>query len=111
MARTKGAKNVAEFALKTPSRCPRCGSTNRGPYTNRKEEECVTTVGNGLPVTHRISQLTDCTDCGQKRYDISFDNRTPLPPDKQAAKTPPPATKPATVDKPAAVKPPRKRNR
>lgn len=75
MARTKGAKNVSATAVHMPSRCHICGSTERGPYSNRTEQECITTIGDGIPVTHIIQQLTHCKNCGAARYDRSFENR------------------------------------
>lgn len=74
MARTKGAKNVTEFCLHHPTRCI-CGSTAREKYTARDVRDVgATTIGDGIPVTHVIVQLTKCADCGQSRHDISYEN-------------------------------------
>lgn len=75
--RPKGAANHArEHATAEPSRCPKCGSTNRGPYTQKQVQEWggVHPI-TGQPVTHIIRRWTSCTDCGQHRIDRSYENK------------------------------------
>lgn len=74
MARTKGARNIEAIAIQHPSRCI-CGSTEREPYSNREEEECITTIGEGIPITHIVRQQTRCRACNQARIDRTFENR------------------------------------
>lgn len=76
MARTKGARNVDAVVVQHLSRCPACGSTDRAPYANRSEEECVCTIGERIPVTHIVRRLTRCLSCGQARIDATFENRS-----------------------------------
>lgn len=82
MARTKGARNIDDIAIQHPSRCRACGSTEREPYSNRDEEECITTIGEGIPITHIIRQQTRCKTCGQARIDRTFENRPESTPGK-----------------------------
>ena len=79
MARTKGAKNITDSAIQHPSRCPYCDSTERAPYSNRREEECITTIGEGIPVTHIVRQITRCLNCDAAREDRTFENRPETP--------------------------------
>ena len=59
-----------------PSRCPRCGSTQRVPYFGRLPEQAFEGyTGDGEPYTHIVRRRTKCCGCGQFRVDISYENR------------------------------------
>ncbi|MEM1213846.1 MAG: hypothetical protein AAGI68_16275 [Planctomycetota bacterium] len=59
------------------SRCPRCGSTNREPYTSKHEmHHCGVDPATGQPYTHKVWKRCKCSDCGQLRTDITYENRT-----------------------------------
>jgi NAD-dependent SIR2 family protein deacetylase len=57
-----------------PSRCAKCGSTERGPYTKRTEFPRAETP-DGRPCTHVVIRWTHCAACGQHRIDRCFENR------------------------------------
>lgn len=56
-----------------PSRCPKCGSTERGPYISKTEQDVT---GVDPAYTHVIWRRTKCLACGQHRSDRSYENRT-----------------------------------
>jgi Zn finger protein HypA/HybF involved in hydrogenase expression len=74
--RPKGSKNVdvdvVDFA---PTVC-KCGSTNRGPYFNKRELHvagiCQAT---GQAYTSIVLRRTQCTDCEQHRDDRQLVNQ------------------------------------
>ena len=57
------------------SRCKRCGSTDRKPYTS-KVELVGNGIANGQPYTSVIVRHTQCAnpDCGQHRVDRFYEN-------------------------------------
>lgn len=59
-----------------PSRCPKCGSTDRGPYTRRREYAASRNPA-GHPCTHVVLRWTQCANpnCKQHRVDRAFENR------------------------------------
>lgn len=63
--RPAGAKNVTETAEVTPSRCPKCGSSRRGPYRKTVEKRFTA----GTTPAGLILRRTHCLDCGQHRID------------------------------------------
>jgi len=74
--RPKGAKNVAVDTADAPaSRCPKCFSTRRTPYFNRRD---VAVAGvdhhTGKPYTSIVLRRTKCEDCGQHRDDRQLVN-------------------------------------
>jgi hypothetical protein len=57
------------------SRCPKCGSTERGPYTRNHETPLAGLTRDGKPATHLVRRWTKCLSCGQARIDRSYENR------------------------------------
>ena len=53
----------------TPSRCPKCGSTRRAPYSGRPRIVNHSGVFAGHPYNRIIFRRTKCLDCGQWRVD------------------------------------------
>ena len=74
MSRTIGSKNVYAYSHTNPSRCvdPGCRSTRRAKYENRTIVPLVTTLPEGLPVSHLIRRGTRCLDCGFPRVDTTY---------------------------------------
>lgn len=74
--RPKGSRNKPRAAAETVrSRCRACGSTERKPYTQTREQEHGGVDREGRPYTHIIRRWTSCADCGQARIDTSYENR------------------------------------
>lgn len=71
--RPAGSPNVTTTAEASPSRCPQCDSTKRGPYLSRQEQEYSGTH-DGQPYTHIVRRRCECRDCGQMRIDRTFEN-------------------------------------
>lgn len=73
--RPPGAKN-RDYVLSDaqPSRCPKCQSTDKGPYISKTEQPAVG-VHDGKEYTHVIWRRCQCLACGQYRADRSFENR------------------------------------
>jgi DNA-directed RNA polymerase subunit RPC12/RpoP len=73
--RPKGSKNAdAPTAEGQLTRCPRCGSTQRGRYLPRRELEHAGEEG-GEPYTHTVWRRCRCENCGQHRVDRHRENR------------------------------------
>lgn len=50
--------------------CAKCGSTNRGPYFNRRDVQVEGVhLVTGRPFTSIVIRRTACLDCGQHRDD------------------------------------------
>ena len=64
--RPPGAKNIKEYAEVVPSRCPKCGSSQRSAYHNARYEDHS---GQGLPFVGIHYRPCKCVDCGQARID------------------------------------------
>lgn len=74
--RPEGSRNKSyPEALVEPSRCPKCGSTNRSAYLSKHEQTFAGLDASGQPYTHIIRQRTSCDDCGQHRIDRTLENR------------------------------------
>jgi hypothetical protein len=74
--RPKGSKTVKlPHAEAVVTRCRDCGSTERSEYINRREHECAGVTPDGQPYTHTVWRDTTCTNCGQRRCDITRENR------------------------------------
>lgn len=58
------------------TRCPRCGSTERGAYLNGTVQEIAGHTG-GEPFTHIVRRRCRCSNCGQLRIDRTYENRVP----------------------------------
>lgn len=76
--RPKGSKNKPlDHAQGELTRCQRCQSTNRNPYTSRVEQAYAGTTLGGQPYTHIVRRRTSCADCGQHRIDKHYEFRRP----------------------------------
>ena len=74
--RPKGRKSTASpTADGQLTRCPRCGSTERGRYLTRRELEHAGEDA-GQPYTHTVWRRCRCESCGQHRVDRHRENRT-----------------------------------
>lgn len=79
--RPRGSPNHQVEQIELPaSICPKCGSTRRAPYFNRRE---VTVAGvcskTGMAYTAVIWRRTVCLDCGQHRVDRQLINEPAEP--------------------------------
>lgn len=95
--RPAGSKNITEIVTVKASRCAKCGSTERTPYTNTLERE-IAGLHEGQEYTHILWRSTTCASCGQGRRDRCFENRpkpAPVAPPKPPAPTKSPGRKPA----------------
>ncbi|WP_254512865.1 hypothetical protein [Anatilimnocola floriformis] len=83
--RPPGSPNVKEVVDVEPSRCPKCKSSERGPYLNTTRREFK---GAGTPFCALLFRRCQCLNCGQIRID-----RTPVyeatEPDEPQQITPP----------------------
>ena len=59
------------------SRCPRCGSTERGAYGRPQELEFGGYGPAGKVVSHVVWRRCRCLSCGQWRIDRHYENRKP----------------------------------
>lgn len=75
MPRPKGTPNIKELAMSTPSRCQKCGSTERTAYQNQTEVATGGVTSTGEAYTHVVWRTTRCKVCDQTRRDKSFENR------------------------------------
>lgn len=74
--RPAGSRNKSyPEASVEPSRCPKCGSTQRAAYCSKHEQAFGGLDPAGQPFTHIIKQRTHCLDCGQHRVDRTLENR------------------------------------
>lgn len=73
--RPAGSVTQKIVAEASPSRCPKCQSTERDKYSQTRS----IAVNGRLPVahTHVVLRWTKCKSCGQARTDRSFENRKP----------------------------------
>lgn len=57
-----------------PSSCPKCGSTERTPYSDTTSHAIVgINPATGQEYNHVIWRSTCCANCGQRRRDRSFE--------------------------------------
>ena len=76
--RPQGSANKKpDYVTVAPSRCKKCGSTNRTPYTTRQEHEIAGLDAAGNEYTHIVWRRTSCANCGQFRIDRTTENRPP----------------------------------
>lgn len=67
--RPRGSKTQTVKQVHAPkSRCIRCGSTDRTPYTNRRHLDYAGTI-DGHPFNRVVWRRTTCVRCGQARDD------------------------------------------
>ena len=71
----KTPRKLAAVAKNLQTRCPVCGSSDRGPYNRVTETLCATAAPDGNPATHIVRRWTACKSCGQARIDRSYENR------------------------------------
>lgn len=64
--RPKGSTNIDVSVLVEPSRCPRCGSSQRTKYENPNR---IDFPGSGLDCIAIVYRTCRCVDCGQARRD------------------------------------------
>ena len=79
--RPKGSKNKAQKPAvigqtQVATRCPVCGSTERGRYDATSAQEFGGLAPDGRPYTHIIRRWCACLACGQRRVDRFYENRT-----------------------------------
>jgi hypothetical protein len=72
--RPAGSTDIREVATAEPSRCSKCQSTERTPYTN-KTEKAIAGLHEGKPYTHVVWRSTTCAGCSQARRDRSYEHR------------------------------------
>jgi hypothetical protein len=65
--RPKGSANIDVSVLVEPSRCPKCGSSQRTKYENPKR---IDFPCSGLDCVAIIYRTCKCLDCGQARRDL-----------------------------------------
>ena len=76
--RPTGARTEKVITEANPSQCPKCGSTDREPYSNvRVMEFAGVDPRNGQAYTHVVWRRTRCRACGQSRIDRAQENRRP----------------------------------
>lgn len=73
--RPKGSKNRdVTNAAGELTRCPKCHSTERNPYTKRELQAFAGISPEGKPYTHIARRWTSCATCGQHRIDRVYEN-------------------------------------
>lgn len=70
--RPAGSKTQNSSGKSTPSRCPKCSSTERTPYSQTREIEVRGEDPEFGSYTHVIRRWTRCKGCGQARTDRSL---------------------------------------
>ena len=73
--RPKGATTEKRISDATPSRCAKCGSTERTGYADVRTMPFAGADSAGNPYTHVVWRRTSCKHCGQSRIDRSSENR------------------------------------
>lgn len=80
--RPKGAKTQPRETVPAAlSRCPRCQSTDRGPYTFARRVPHSGWTPEGEPFSEVVFRTTRCASCGQARIDRSYEFRPDSGPD------------------------------
>lgn len=72
--RPAGSANIETEVVVEASRCVKCGSTERAPYSNTHEQAFGGEI-DGRPFTHIVRRNTACLNCGQARIDRTHENR------------------------------------
>lgn len=73
---TNETRKRPEVAFATVTRCPKCDSTEREPYSGVITKELPgIDPQTGEAHTHVIWRRTTCRDCGQHRIDRHRENR------------------------------------
>lgn len=74
--RPKGSKSrQAVQTAAYPPRCPKCGSTEREPFSGVIRESEIHTDPMGQPCTHIVWRRTQCRACGQLVIVRAYENR------------------------------------
>ena len=74
--RPVGSKTQKHVAENSPSRCLKCKSTERTPYSRTRVIESSGTDPRFGAYTHVVFRVTKCKGCGQARTDRTLENRT-----------------------------------
>jgi hypothetical protein len=69
------ARAKAEIVDTVKSRCPKCQSTDREPYSGTLAIHAPGIDTDRKPYTHVVKRWTRCKKCGQARVDQSVENR------------------------------------
>lgn len=64
-----GSRTAKPTADAPASRCPKCGSTDRTPYSHTRRVDCNCTDDAGRPYNQVVFRNTTCAACGQARVD------------------------------------------
>lgn len=75
LGRPPASPNIKSEAQAQPSRCKKCGSTERSKYFGVAEVQEFNGLNDGEPYTHIVRRRCTCKSCGQNRFDKSFENR------------------------------------
>lgn len=73
--RPPGSPNITAVVTVIPSRCQKCQSTERTPYTNATDRPYGGLTADGQPYTNIVWRSTTCASCGQARRDRCFEYR------------------------------------
>ena len=55
------------------TRCTRCQSTRRSPYKGHPFVQSISGNRNGKPFNKMVRRVTQCLDCGQHRFDVTYE--------------------------------------
>ena len=72
--RPRGKPDPPPVLTMTPSRCPKCGSAERGPYFGRTEQ-ATKGVHEGVAYTHIVRRRVRCAACDQIRIERTPEHR------------------------------------
>lgn len=75
LGRPQGAPNIKSEVDVVPSSCKKCGSTERSAYFGTPQVQEFNGVHDGKPYTHIVRKRCTCSNCGQNRFDRSYENR------------------------------------
>lgn len=75
LGRPAGAPNIKTEVDVEPSRCKKCGSTERTAYFGVPEVQEFDGLHEGEPYTHIVRRRCRCKRCEQVRIDRHYENR------------------------------------
>jgi len=71
--RPKGSRTATiETVVVQPSKCKKCGSTNRSKYVDKRTLDLLGQLADGTIYTSVTWRRTKCLDCGQVRDDKTY---------------------------------------
>ena len=73
--RPRGSKTQKAAGKSTTSKCPKCGSTDRTPYSQTRAIAIAGVDPDFGSYTHVVKRWTKCKSCNQARTDHSLENR------------------------------------